>query len=625
MSAAKINSPGDFYAKEWDRRFSKDRIPREKSSFVDAKRRANAVGDGVAIFLRDSEGAVPSCKWRDVEKFCQDSCLDDIERGLGIAGMRRAAWIDDRSLIPQANIIHNNNTENVDRTAVDDVTEPNGGTIRKCQNPLTATAVLRHLKEPRFDHTDLPDADRRLIYIPNLDPHYTLALAETAPFHQVRALRDAIWNHLALETSLRVKMAGFKGYPVFQMEMHIPFFAFREYPPSTTDKSEGEGCNRNLKRQWTDLSFLSVPASKSKPKPEPNYGIYKSRFSLVICGSENRRWIGYAFVDQHIDDEDLEEEDCSYEEFQEDPILSDGSDANLPIWDPREYFLMTLEIHVRKILGEWENAVYTVKGKINEYQSRHGSIWSHDPAAMEQNSTENVKEIFEWTLRTMRLLSRVLDVLSATVQAWERFKCHNGDIGYFRDSSTETSPFPRQTIQRSLCAIDGKFEELTFLQEKLVALKETCNNSAEALKLRLTVESSETMQHTGITTDFTVLVLYPFALATAFFAMPQAAIPFTLTFRSFVISVFVIMAMMLAFKLLFVALSRILRSWWRNANITPVKNLRQWLFWKRRETSPATPNSFTNQRTGEFGGDILEGVIETTTYAGGIEMHPIVV
>jgi hypothetical protein len=43
-------------------------------------------------------------------------------------------------------------------------------------------------------------------YISNLDPYYILALAETASFHQVSVLRDAIWKYLALQTSIRVKI-----------------------------------------------------------------------------------------------------------------------------------------------------------------------------------------------------------------------------------------------------------------------------------------------------------------------------------------------------------------------------------------------------------------------------------
>jgi hypothetical protein len=43
-------------------------------------------------------------------------------------------------------------------------------------------------------------------YITNLDPYYILALTETASFRQVSVLRDAFWKHVALQTSIRVKI-----------------------------------------------------------------------------------------------------------------------------------------------------------------------------------------------------------------------------------------------------------------------------------------------------------------------------------------------------------------------------------------------------------------------------------
>lgn len=43
-------------------------------------------------------------------------------------------------------------------------------------------------------------------HINNLDAQYIRTLVETASFHQMEALQDAIWKHLALKTSLRVKL-----------------------------------------------------------------------------------------------------------------------------------------------------------------------------------------------------------------------------------------------------------------------------------------------------------------------------------------------------------------------------------------------------------------------------------
>jgi hypothetical protein len=43
-------------------------------------------------------------------------------------------------------------------------------------------------------------------YISDLDPYYILALTKTAAFHEVSSLRDALWKHIARQTSLKVRI-----------------------------------------------------------------------------------------------------------------------------------------------------------------------------------------------------------------------------------------------------------------------------------------------------------------------------------------------------------------------------------------------------------------------------------
>ena len=144
-----------------------------------------------------------------------------------------------------------------------------------------------------------------------------------------------------------------RGYPFFQMELHIPFFAFREYPSSTDDIPGNSDVGGSPQRQWTDLSFLNT---NSREK----YGICKAQFSLVICGSNYRRWTGYTFVNGNFDgDKDL------LEDVQEDPIALDSqlganitaADVHIPIWDPREHFLMIFKSRISHVLKEWETLV----------------------------------------------------------------------------------------------------------------------------------------------------------------------------------------------------------------------------------------------------------------------------
>ena len=151
------------------------------------------------------------------------------------------------------------------------------------------------------------------------------------------------------------------------MEFHLPYFALRTTPPPPELQR-----NHNRLRKWIDLSFLKIQAPKSQDFRK--FGIFEAQISFVICGSNNRQWVAYAFVDTDFDDKDLGDEEFSYEGCQDDPIASNGKlDANRPIWSPREYFLMIVEIRMDQVRKEWEYLVRTVERSINGYVCRRFS------------------------------------------------------------------------------------------------------------------------------------------------------------------------------------------------------------------------------------------------------------
>jgi hypothetical protein len=98
----------------------KDDIPT-----IEAKRRIGCVDDDLTIFLQASEDF--SCRCEAVIKtHCEGVSLKYVERGVGLAGRRVAAWIDDR------------NSPDL----------KGSGTARLRKDWLTATELLRYLKQP---------------------------------------------------------------------------------------------------------------------------------------------------------------------------------------------------------------------------------------------------------------------------------------------------------------------------------------------------------------------------------------------------------------------------------------------------------------------------------------------
>jgi hypothetical protein len=125
----------------------------------------NADGDDVGIFFIDSRNSASPCEVEVLEDFCQSISLEDVESGISTAGHRRVVWLDDSD-------------SSLDLAG--------SGDARQHKNPLTATGLCLALKRLRFNHEDLPNAVRQLIYITDLDPACIHALVATASWHQPR-------------------------------------------------------------------------------------------------------------------------------------------------------------------------------------------------------------------------------------------------------------------------------------------------------------------------------------------------------------------------------------------------------------------------------------------------------
>lgn len=90
------SDPHTLDAGTWESLFATDKGYREDIPFVDVKRDVNTDFDGLDVFLRDSEDAVPSRAAEVIKAFCGDLALEDLRSGSGNAGKRPAAWVDDR-------------------------------------------------------------------------------------------------------------------------------------------------------------------------------------------------------------------------------------------------------------------------------------------------------------------------------------------------------------------------------------------------------------------------------------------------------------------------------------------------------------------------------------------------
>lgn len=78
------------------------------------------------------------------------------------------------------------------------------------------------------------------------------------------------------------------------------------------------------------------------------------------------------------------------------------------------------------------------------------------------------------TIRTMQLLRKVRSHTFTAIEAWRGFSARNGDIQYLMN-------FPDHRMKIALNKIQGYFSRLAILEQKLVALDESCEDSVKTV------------------------------------------------------------------------------------------------------------------------------------------------
>lgn len=79
---------------------------------------------------------------------------------------------------------------------------------------------------------------------------------------------------------------------------------------------------------------------------------------------------------------------------------------------------------------------------------------------------------------TIRLLRRLIDILSEYNEAWEGFSGYDGDLGYFSDI-VATEDLSSERARLSIEIIRQAFVKLQQRKRELIHLEDWCKNSAQ--------------------------------------------------------------------------------------------------------------------------------------------------
>ncbi|KFZ18425.1 hypothetical protein V501_01227 [Pseudogymnoascus sp. VKM F-4519 (FW-2642)] len=425
----------------------------------------------------------------EVAKFCEEG-----SEGPFRARGKHVAFLDER---------------NIGGTIVD-----KGGHCRTDSEPLTLEQFFDTLSKKRlrvesdstnaFDDEE-SDAERRIVFISDLDSFTIQVIIKTASRTQAPALRDLFHKYLTRKGSIGVTISN--GFPVFTLEFHMPYYVLgrsKTVIRDTRRKSDG-----NPLRQSQKLDFLSrsLDASKDSNPTDRHYWLHEAQISIVVTGVNNWVWTAYGFVDTYFGSKGTVED---YDKLKgrhgerEDPLAAGRLNGGEPIWTPREYFLRVVQSRIRKVLKEWNRIVRTVT---EEVEGSRGLAYSSSKI------TAQKLEFLERRNSQMAALStQLIGGLSETIQAWERFR--GTEANYFLFDEVPTA---EPSLEPSLNAIDKEFSKLKPGLRKLEQLKKELCDRREGLNAYLSLDGRAAARQLQ---DLTVLaiVFSPLLITSALFS-----------------------------------------------------------------------------------------------------------
>jgi len=191
-------------------------------------------------------------------------------------------------------------------------------------------------------------------------------MAATASRFQAAFLRDLIYKHLAYRALIGVHIPSL-GYPTFDLEFHLPYYAWRWMRPILEDhrqRADGKPLRRS-----EEVIYLEMKNQSPNTDDDLDDCIYEAQLSVMITGIDDWLWTAYCFVDVYFKGERHKEqvEHYSNPNMRLDLHSCGKYSADRPVWLPRAYFLRTLSCRMEQVKQEWNNVVFRLFQQIEPY------------------------------------------------------------------------------------------------------------------------------------------------------------------------------------------------------------------------------------------------------------------
>ncbi|KIW38376.1 uncharacterized protein PV06_09347 [Exophiala oligosperma] len=423
---------------------------------------------------------------------------------------------------------------------------------------LTAHDLYHKLIKPRFlsaaarsnsaiqRDPDL-DIERRLIFINDPDKWDVHALAGTASYYQVGALRNTFLKYLDFDPSMEVTMTT-RGWPVFEFSLHLPYYAWRCSPAPNKD-ARLDTSGRPL-RKFRNVSMLNGKSG--------NAYLYEGQISFVLAGIDEWTYVGYCFVDTYFDGDDGEGAYKYNEDFgnglHTNPVMYGLADRIQTTHQARDFFLRVFNARLKPIMQEWKVVVKKLGKSIRDSHDPENDlcdqIGTHTTEETTEQHADKIRAELTWIENTWPVLSDSHDKLKATLSAWDNFT-------RFKPIFQNMNPEDR-TCQ-SFNALQANFYQLTCLEKQMNSLASKWKNRETQLRCKHTrhdmdvgaqqrklAETSHQLAEVTKKMSLTMVFSFPLALASAIFSMQPPVLPFPLVWESFLVALIVIGILCLA-------------------------------------------------------------------------------
>ncbi|KAJ0144060.1 Uncharacterized protein HZ326_13134 [Fusarium oxysporum f. sp. albedinis] len=420
-----------------------------------------------------------------VNHFCHSNELQELQSNSSNISSRKSCLIDDR-------------------TSNGIVSTSNGN-----RKPLTSHGMYIRLVEKRFHEPPSnggfkkPNTDRRLVFIMKPDSHAFVSVMATAPGYQRNALVHFLYSYIAFQPYIGV-LSKPQGLVTYELSFHLPFYSWKltqHEPRDIRFRRDGSPLRK--------IHNMSCLRCNSPISPTIDY-LCQAQIAVCITPMGDGIWTGYCFVDTYFQSEDERQcvEDYCDRGMQVDPFTTGKHDADMPILNPDDYFLISLQHQLVVFKDEWMNTAQRFKERVETY------VDEFDFALASKESQQPLA----WLRHARRKLTELVVCLETTIDCWDNF----------------TYPDHMQTRygRQSMVSIEQTFAEVRNCLKELYNIRTLCDEHERTLNLhnideqyRISRMQAQVAESTQVLSCFLLYVVSPITLAAAILSMQEEAIP----------------------------------------------------------------------------------------------------